>query len=843
MDKDTEGRIPIDIVEIDLDYCSHDFGDSNCQANLSETQAKCFNTLATCGAIDNYSPESFTYRFCSDQEDIPTSNLYYPFIKSASVSPGKINPLGADKSTTTLGKRIVLTVSMSDHPGSDRIIDKYQRERIIGTAQLDGEGYNPLDRSTFWRKFKARNPYYKNRPIRYISGYIEDGVLQDTVTQYFFITNISDSDTSGMVRIEAKDPLYLAQREKALAPMPSEGYLSSGINDSATAFTLSPTGIGSDYSASGYVRVDSEVMSFTRSGDDFTVVRGEFNTTAVAHDSGATVQECLYFNGQLPYQILTTLLEDYAEIDSSYLDTAQWFDESVTKDNLPLAYTALITEPTEVEDLINEMTEQMYFYIWFSSREGTVKIRAVRPIQDDEITSINYDEHIIDGTLSVNEDTGKLITRVVVNYAMIDPTKNLDELTNFAASEVNINLDAESENQYRDKRTKVINSRWITSGGGGSALELAERMLYRFSKPLRTFRFALDAKDRDLWLSDFIQIKSPFVVDSVGNEAIIDAHVIQSQESSTGSIYSHTAEEYVYTPFADDSAITLIRTGAGTANNQDINLRAWYDSEYPATPPQASDIIYFVLEENVIANSTNTSNYAIEVLSSDFPVGCQIFLYIKPNAWVVGKGGGGADGGLAGSFFYDGNNGSNGGVAIYTRFPITIQNQGVIGGGGGGGGAGATITNRNASVPYDLQGLMSGGGGGGGAGYGDGGAQGGSFDRPSLGITPATAGQDGNLVYGARGARGNGDIAYNSGGSPTYLVASVRSGRGGNGGDLGQDGSGGKDGNVLSPSSFPGGNPIIEYSGGDGGTAGDAIDGISYVTWDIKGDVRGDEVN
>jgi hypothetical protein len=206
MDKDTEGRVPIDIIEIDLDYCTLDYGDSTCLAVLEVDQNKCFNTLKTCGAVDNYAPSIYTYRFCSDQSDIPTSDVYYPFLLSASVSPGRINPIGIDKSVSSLGKRITLSVSMSDHPATDRYIDKYQSERIIGTAQFSGEGYNPFERSTFWRKFKARNPYYKNRAIRYISGYIENGVLSDTVTEYFIITNISDSDESGRVQIEAKDP-------------------------------------------------------------------------------------------------------------------------------------------------------------------------------------------------------------------------------------------------------------------------------------------------------------------------------------------------------------------------------------------------------------------------------------------------------------------------------------------------------------------------------------------------------------------------------------------------------------------------------------------------------------
>jgi hypothetical protein len=49
MDRNTEGRIPIEVIEIDLPYCLNEYGDSNCLAVLSDTgdQHKCFNTLGS----------------------------------------------------------------------------------------------------------------------------------------------------------------------------------------------------------------------------------------------------------------------------------------------------------------------------------------------------------------------------------------------------------------------------------------------------------------------------------------------------------------------------------------------------------------------------------------------------------------------------------------------------------------------------------------------------------------------------------------------------------------------------------------------------------------------------
>ena len=172
MDKTTPGREPIEIIEIDQDLCQLFYGESDCSALLSIDQRKCFNTLGTCGAPDDYLAGILTLRFCTDQKNIPDDDLYFPFLRSVRVSPAEINPAGANKSASPIGKRATISATFSDHPSTDRYVDLYVRERSTGEAQFDGIGYDPLLRSTFWKKWKARNLYYLFRPMRYISGYI-----------------------------------------------------------------------------------------------------------------------------------------------------------------------------------------------------------------------------------------------------------------------------------------------------------------------------------------------------------------------------------------------------------------------------------------------------------------------------------------------------------------------------------------------------------------------------------------------------------------------------------------------------------------------------------------------
>ena len=150
---------PIEIIEIDQDFCTRTYGANPCDAVLGVTGAhKCFNTIGTCQALQAYDGGTKTLKFCTNQENIPPDHL--PFLVSASTASAEINPGGANKSQSPLGKRATLSASFLDAPSTDRAVDKYAEERRTGAAQETGVGYNPEEISTFWRKWKARNKYY-----------------------------------------------------------------------------------------------------------------------------------------------------------------------------------------------------------------------------------------------------------------------------------------------------------------------------------------------------------------------------------------------------------------------------------------------------------------------------------------------------------------------------------------------------------------------------------------------------------------------------------------------------------------------------------------------------------
>jgi hypothetical protein len=797
---------PIEIIEIDQDSCSLNYGLGACEAKLGATgDNKCFNTIGTCQYLQAYSNTTKTLKFCTNQQIIPVGHL--PFLEKVSITSAEINPGGANKSQSPLGKRATVSASFLDAPSTDRFTDNYAEQRRTGEAQASGIGYNPEDISTFWRKWKARNKYYLYRNIRYITAMIDDsGILHDVRTRHYVITDFSGPSAKGGVNIGGKDILELLSKDKAEAPFVSQGKLLAEITEAQTSITLTPSGIGAQYPASGFVSIGDEICSFTRTDDSMALVRAQHNTSASSHKEGDTVQFCLNFVGQDVRQICETLLTTYAKIPVEFLDLAGWQAE-IDNGNLPYRFSALIAKPEKALDLISELMEQGYFYLWFDELDSKVKMQSVRRVSPDEdIASLDYELNFLKDSISISDKPDQIITRVVVNYGIINPLNGAKESNNFSIAELVVDLENEDETRARISNTKTIYSRWMHAEHGAAARELGQRLLDRYKVPPVNMSFSLASKDSFIKLADFVRVKSPYQVDEIGNFAHLDGQIISAKEREAQHRFDYTMTQFAFEK-AVDSRIKNIEISDDMFN---VNILTLYNNTI-SSPLNAGDTLNVIVRKNVIVGSRSN---AVEAMY--FPsFGVQnltINLIIEEGAFVVGKGGDGGNGqtgGVDGRYVVLAENGSDGGGAIRTRQAINIDNSGTIGGGGGGGGGGS----RGMGIA-----LNYGGGGGGGGGAGSTGGAGGS----GLGDWRWAGSSGGNGSVQAGGGGGEGAALANG---------NNRAGSGGAGGLLGADGANGQ----VAPSF-----PAIPAEGGKGGKA---IDGASFVTYTKKGTIKGAEVN
>lgn len=703
------------------------------------------------------------FRFCENRSPIPYGLSANPSLQSVRVNPAEIDLSGG------IGVRAKTSLALAES----------MDETYWGTIA------NP---ERFWARWRAENPYYLGKRISVFRGYIVNNSfdLSNFIRRDYVLEGFSQ--TGGGVSITGKDPLKLLSNDRAKAPVESNGSLSADILATDTSFTLQPAGIGdAEYPASnGIVRIGDEVILYTtRTGDTFTgLTRGFYSTEIDDHSENDTAQLCLYIQTETVSNIGYDLMVNYASIDPSFINKNDWDAEVSNAFNT--TYSVLITEPTGVQDLLQEFCDSAPHYYFYDERVNKIILVALKPPPTDA-QLYTWRGNLIAGSVAVKDRQDLRISTVIVNYGIINPTKDLDETSNYSSSYVR--EDTSSVTNYGQRAYKTVHSRWIPSDNKTAAVLMAARVGRRFAEAPREISFSMDAKDSEVWAGDSIRLETDLILQPGGGYAVLPYQIISAGEAEN---FNYTALEHTYGDAVpgdedvEDPNVRLVYFSGeidrlqSDGGGEFRNLREVYEDVYGTDPLDAGLDIRFIFESNAVAGSSDSAEYSVE--TGAWPELTTPIL-IQNSGLIVGKGG---DGGVSG---FDG---LDGGPAIQLQANIRLNNLNIIGGGGGGGG-GASVGGSEG----DPGGAA---GGGGGAGFAQGQGQ------PSAGALFAEDGQDGTYTTGGEGGE-----------SATAL--------GGDGGDLGQDGING-----------------IGDSATMGGNAGKAIDlngfTITYInTGTIAGDV------
>jgi hypothetical protein len=512
------GRKPISIVELDLDFCQLTYGTSPCTAAIGTTgSAKCYNTFKTCQDPENYDKGTKTYKFCSNNGFLPIGENIYPCITGLDIAPTQLNTTGFSVSAS-------VTVTFQDFPYHDRGIDPYASERT-------NEG-------SFFGKLRARNPYLIGRVMRVKTGYVDNDRTVYTQSRTYFIDRMEGPDANGRVRIIGKDILRFADSEKAQAPVQSKGLLASSISNSDVTLTLTPTGIGAEYPSSGTVRIGDEVLTYSgKSGDQLTgLTRGTDGTAADGHDADDGVQLCLRYTAETVPDMLYDLLDTYAGFDTAYMPLSEWADEATTWIGT-FTSTVLITEPTGVRDLVDEILESSGSALWWDEIDAELKFKVIVPVQaGGDVPILNEGQHILQGTLTVKDQEKERISRVVIGYGLISPVEDV-RYANLRSFSVTVDGDGEGVNAYGSVQSKEILSRFIPAEA--VAAEVGQRLLNRYRETPRELTFRLDAKDANLKTGDLVDIQSRLVQGFDGAPATVRFIVVETREVEVGTYYDY----------------------------------------------------------------------------------------------------------------------------------------------------------------------------------------------------------------------------------------------------------------------------------------------------------------
>jgi hypothetical protein len=289
---------------------------------------------------------------------------------------------------------------------------------------------------------------------------------------------------------------------------------------------------------------------------------------------------------------------------------------------------------------------------------------------------------------------------------------------------VQLNIASEEyPEEFDDEAAKSIRKvfgRWLHTQA--NAEFLARLMLARYATPPRKITFAIHRAD-------------PGVLPDLGSRCTVGNWSLQDEDGAVAPVIAQIISiEPTWKDYKTVVEETSLRTAEGFTDrvvyledgSVDNNLRALHDSQYAEA--EEGDEVTFILPEAFVVGSSSSDTPAVTV--GDWPTGVVLRFLLQGR--VAGKGGDG------GRFFFttETHTPLHGSTAFYTRYPITIRNDGVIAGGGGGGGA------ISSAISIER--------GGGGAGY-----------LPGLGAAGGVA-NDGSVTAGGTGGPG----ASGDGGDP-----------------------------------------------------------------------------
>ena len=446
----------------------------------------------------------------------------------------------------------------------------------------------------------------------------------------------------------------------------------------------------------------------------------------------------------------------YAEVPAAQINKPQWDNE--VNQNLPGLYETLITESVGVDKLAKELAESAPHFQYWDERINKIVLTAIKA-PPDLAQCYTAEANILEGSTVIRDEPDMRVSTVIVRFGQRDPTKKLDDESNYKQGQVRITpLSIAKYNNVQ--KFKFINSRWISNNNRAAAIRLAARIGRRFEEMPRRIGFNLDPRDADVWSGQPIKINSDL---TLRNEPPYDRFCMPVQVISVGESqdYKYSALEHSYgaaLPEDEDSDDPNYRPVYISGQTNQIEddagnpqtLREAYDSVWPDLLDAYN--VVFIFDLSCVAGSSDNTAYAVQ--TGAWPATLTLPILLDVRGLIVGKGGDGADvNGTA----------EAGGPAINLGADVRLSNTGTIGGGGGGG-----------DWVVDLIAKASGGGG---AGYFAG--LGGSGEVGNVSTTPSENGS--NQLGGAGGI-----ARSTSGGEPGL----AEGGSGGNLGAVGQFGGG-----------------------------------------------------
>lgn len=482
----------------------------------------CYNTYRTCQDKASYLKGTQTLKFIGRGAPLPAGELARPYIEVVDTAPVEIDIKNG------LAKRANVSLKLADEPDSDIETDPYVAERA-SAAQ-----------GTFWTRLVARNHNTAGRFARVkrllATPDSAGRVIYTTsdagfVTEMYTIDSIKGPGRDG-VTLTLKDPIKLADRVQI--PVATDGKLASSVTSSATTLPLT-AGKGVQYDKYGFpcwVLIGKEIIKIdSRSVDTLNVNasgHGQFGSVAAAQSTNAKVQLCRVWEATVLTDVLKDMLNE-AGLSNTYIDTAQMTSEDTNWLGAKYHLTVCLIKPEEASRHLQELLVQANSLLWWEPVAQKVKFKVNMPATVGEtVPELNDSAHLIEGSVAVEPLDAERLSLAAIYYALTSPIENDDDVANFQRGEIYIDTDAESANEYNERRSDILYSKWLGTGNNLAAMALVGRRVNYLRDTQVKIKFAIDPKDYSFRVGALADLNTRALLGFDGRNSVTRARVTRA---------------------------------------------------------------------------------------------------------------------------------------------------------------------------------------------------------------------------------------------------------------------------------------------------------------------------
>ena len=680
-----------------------------------EADGTCQALPNTCSSPDTYSEdEKLYFPFPSTQLDV--SERFYGGFNSWAHSSCTLDP------GQTMGKRAGGTVTLLD--GAD--LDDY----VPYPARRSSKG-------TLFTKLLARNPNFEGRTVTVKTGFNPiDFDDANFITREYIIDSVDLN--KGMFTVNLLDPLILTTDSASKCPVASDGTLSLLIDESSTEMTYA-NDVALAYGEVGettLVRIGSEIITGVVLSDYVITIteRATGGTEQSNHSVNDSVQLCFTATKENVVDLIERLITDYTPMDTKYLD--DYTDIKLATSTINL--TAIISKPTAVNTLINELIKNGDLSLYYNETDRKVKI-DLSSNSTGGLISINEGDHIKQDSAKITRSVSEQYTRYSTAWSPNDVTKTKDEeYFNIVFQAINLNKEL-PEAKGTPNEKDIFYNRWLTNDNDDVIIgtSIAQRLLDRSSEVPEDAEFKLDVssvfdtQDDIMDIGKIFSLSTSRSVNLDGSNKAVNHQLLSMKDN--GNMQYTLKSRLFQDPLEGFTADFII---SESKENYDLS------TEYA---PEAGNYVIFI-ETGVTIGSTSVLNPAFTTGTQAAGVTFEFLI----RGSILGKGGDGGAGGIIEVDYEDvdeiayGEDGISGGNAFEATVPCTINTgSGVIWGGGGGGAGRYSRVRIVDDITIEIS--IGGNGGCGAQGYG----------IASGGIKGYLLIDEGDFFYGIDGVDGN----------------------------------------------------------------------------------------